>query len=919
LSRDVTLENDEPWDVSEELEPTLLNRALVLPVSSARWITVALTLVAATLVRFLGLNRWPLESHEADLALGAWNLVNGNSTSNHLFGAPFTLEWSGLFIFAGGADDAISRIGFASAGVLAVIGCLWLGRWLGTRVGVAAALLVALSPTMVASSRTIDGGALLILLSIAVLGAGLTSLSSRGIGWPVATGVALALLVLTGPLGIPAALLAILGIFLIGRDEGRPGTEALLVGIASALTTVVLITTALLTRPGSLPASIGELFSRLWDEHLANIGSHFYMPAFNLMLNEPLLIVLAIVAVVASPRRELARALGIWTVTAFMLMSLIASDTSAGYAIVALPLALLAAVGAIHLMDRLPWWSFRRGPALLYAISVLLTLAAIFSLIGLVTGGVGDDTVEWLLRFALIVLVGVLPLSLALSALGARLRGDRLLLVLSALLVIVVGLTVRSSVLTASERPGVPGEPLSANALGADIPIVVGRLQRLSRDQTVNVRDSRDPTGGHGLRIAIDEQVAQPFAWYFRDYPNLQTFDPDTQSVPTNAQVIILAGDRDADTMAPGFRGQSYVYGHEESAVYRSPDWAGMISGIIDPDEWRRIVEFTIDRKPDVPPTASEFQVLATSDLAQQLFPATGPFSLDDRPGAGDGDGQFNRPRGIAIAPDGTTYVVDSRNARIEMFDPTGQFVQAFGSAGSALGQLGQFNTAGSGGPNGIAIGDDGNLYVADTWNHRVEVFSADGQYLQAWGQFADLANNPDAQQQTGSFYGPRGIAYHDGLVYVTDTGNERVQVFKPDGTFIRAFGGYGSGDGQLLEPVGIAVTADGTVLVADSHNARIARFSSDGAWLGAWPISQWDGLQFFEPYLALGPEGTVYASTSQQGSVLAIGPTGTVGLELGQSLLRQPYGVAIEPGGAQLLVVDGGLNAVVRVPIPPK
>jgi DNA-binding beta-propeller fold protein YncE len=517
------------------------------------------------------------------------------------------------------------------------------------------------------------------------------------------------------------------------------------------------------------------------------------------------------------------------------------------------------------------------------------------------------------------VLVGVLPLSLALSALGTRLRGDRLVLILSALLMVLVGLTIRSSVLAASERPGVPGDPLSANALGADIPVVVGRLQRLSRDQTVNLRDSRDPTGGHGLRIAIDEKVAQPFHWYFRDYPNVQIFDPDNTPVPTDAQIVILSGERDADTVAPGYRGQSYVYGHETPMAYRSPDWAGMIGGIIDPDEWRRFVEFTIERKPDTAPTATEFQVLATSDLAQQLFPATGPFSLDDRPGAGDGEGQFNRPRGIAIAPDGTTYVVDSRNARIEMFDPTGQFVQAFGSAGSALGQLGQFNTAGGGGPNGIAIGDDGNLYVADTWNHRVEVFSADGQYLHAWGQFADLANSPDAQQQTGSFYGPRGIAWHDGLVYVTDTGNERVQVFKPDGTFVRAFGGYGSGDGQLLEPVGIAVTADGTVLVADSHNARIARFGPDGAWLGAWPISQWDGLQFFEPYLALGSDGTVYASTSQRGSVLAIGPTGTVGLELGQSLLRQPYGVAVEPGESELLVVDSGLNAVVRVPIPPK
>ena len=63
------------------------------------------------------------------------------------------------------------------------------------------------------------------------------------------------------------------------------------------------------------------------------------------------------------------------------------------------------------------------------------------------------------------------------------------------------------------------------------------------------------------------------------------------------------------------------------------------------------------------------------------------------------------------------------------------------------------------------------------------------------------------AAANEGLFYGPRGLAFHDGELYVTDTGNERVQVFTPDGTFVRMFGTIGSDLGNLLEPVGIAVT----------------------------------------------------------------------------------------------------------------
>ncbi len=585
-----------------------------------------------------------------------------------------------------------------------------------------------------------------------------------------------------------------------------------------------------------------------------------------------------------------------------------------------LPLVLLAGIGVSHLIERLPWGMVRRGPAMLYVGAVLLMAIAAVSLLGLITGGVSDDTGDWLLRFALIVVVAILPLSFAITSIGSRVAGDRLVLVLSAVLVLLSILTIRSSVLAASERPVEPGDPLSAGSTSESIPVVVSRIEKLSRDTTLSQRSSLDPTGGHGLRIALDEEVEQPFAWYFREYPNLSTFDPDTESIPIDAELVILSGTRDARTVAPGFAGQAYEYTTDMPEAFRSPDWGGLLTGVVQPDELRRFADFLLNRNLDEQPTEHQFQLLASAPLAEKLFPATGPFALADRPGAGSGQGQFNRPRGIAVGPDGSIYVVDSRNSRVQKFAPTGEFLLAFGSDGSGPGQLARFATSGGGGPNGIAIDENGDIYVADTWNHRIQVFSSDGVYLRGWGSFFDAQDDPaQAAANEGLFYGPRGLAFHNGEVYVTDTGNERVQVFTPDGTFVRMWGTAGSEDGNLLEPVGIAVTSDGTILVADSHNARIARFSSDGTPFDAWPVEEWTGLTFFEPYLAVGPDGSVYASNSAAGTILTLGPDGEPGATLGEGLVRQPFGIAMSADGGSLLITDGALHAVVTVPIPPK
>src|SRR6476659_4566464 len=125
--RPLTPADAEAWDDELEDEPergSLLDRAIVLPVATGRWLAVAVTLLVGVLLRYLGLDRWPLSVRGADLAYAAHNLVRGEHVPNNLLGAPFAIEWTGLFLFIGGSSDAVARLAAATAGVLVIVAAL---------------------------------------------------------------------------------------------------------------------------------------------------------------------------------------------------------------------------------------------------------------------------------------------------------------------------------------------------------------------------------------------------------------------------------------------------------------------------------------------------------------------------------------------------------------------------------------------------------------------------------------------------------------------------------------------------------------------------------------------------------------------------------------------------------------------------
>ncbi len=191
----------------------------------------------------------------------------------------------------------------------------------------------------------------------------------------------------------------------------------------------------------------------------------------------------------------------------------------------------------------------------------------------------------------------------------------------------------------------------------------------------------------------------------------------------------------------------------------------------------------------------------------------------------GNGEGQFNAPWGIAVdRVRGFVYVVDSANFRVQKFDMTGEFIMAWGSFGNGDGQF-YF-------PRGIAVDQsDGSVYVVDMGNHRIQKFDTSTnvlpQLLTKWGGSPEAghASSPLAQE-AGQLRSPWGVAVGGaGDVYVTDTGNHRVEKFDREGNFITQWGGFGKGDGQFNFPYGIAIDARGSVFVVDSCNTRVQQF----------------------------------------------------------------------------------------------
>lgn len=178
---------------------------------------------------------------------------------------------------------------------------------------------------------------------------------------------------------------------------------------------------------------------------------------------------------------------------------------------------------------------------------------------------------------------------------------------------------------------------------------------------------------------------------------------------------------------------------------------------------------------------------------------------------------EFDRPVGVAVTGDGSRiYVVDaggidSQRHRLVIYDGDGQRLAIIGKRG---GGNGEFNL-----PTHVAVAPDGTVYVLDGGNFRIQAFTSEGEYLRSWGEVG---------RNLGDLARPRGLAVdRSGNIYVVDAAYRNFQIFNPQGQLLMSIGEEGLEDkpGQFALPAGIAVDERGFVYVVDQLFKKIDVF----------------------------------------------------------------------------------------------
>jgi tripartite motif-containing protein 71 len=190
--------------------------------------------------------------------------------------------------------------------------------------------------------------------------------------------------------------------------------------------------------------------------------------------------------------------------------------------------------------------------------------------------------------------------------------------------------------------------------------------------------------------------------------------------------------------------------------------------------------------------------------------------------------GAWSRPWGVDVGANGNVWVAEKSNRRVSVFGEEGELLFRFGSAGTGNGQFEQ--------PVDVEIDENGYAWVADAVNDRIQVFNGEGEYVTQFGE------EGSGEGQIDTDWWLRIALGDDGEVWITDQGNARVQRWSPSSfetttyipTYKSSFGSSGTGNGQFNVLTDVAVDpTDGSVWVADDGNDRIQHFSAAGEYLG--------------------------------------------------------------------------------------
>jgi len=615
-----------------------------------------------------------------------------------------------------------------------------------------------------------------------------------------------------------------------------------------------------------------------------------------------------------------------WTISSVVIYSWAGEKMPWLVVHLAQPFILLTARFVGDLLEDADWRGIVRHGGLVLSLLMVLVLSSVVTLVAVVPFqgmSIWDlrDTAQWLAALA----VGIALLVIAVNYVRRVGRKGSLRVAFATALVLLSLFTVRFSYMASFINYDTAKELLVYAHGGPDVKRVMNEIAEISR------RTVGDATS---IKVAYSSDATWPFEWYLRDYPNRAFFGTNPTKEALDAPVVIVG--REEWTKTEPFLKDRYNRFEGHLIWWPLQDYFTLTPKVIldhvrKPElrkEWWNILFYRKYKQSLAEwPLVHDFAFYVRKDVANQLWDfGVGPTAaaqLPEDPYAGkkvetqavvvwgtEGSepGQFRDPRGIAVAPDGTVYVADSGNHRIQKFDADGTLLKQWGGQGNAVGQFQE--------PWGIAVGPDGSVYVADTWNHRIQKFDADGNFLLMWGEYGQTTVATGAE---GLFWGPRGIAVDTaGQVYVTDTGNKRVQVFDSDGRFIAQFGGLGVLEGKMDEPVGVALDAEGRIYVADTWNQRVQVFDRDFRFLKQWGVHGWIGQGVNnKPYLAVDSRDRVYVTDPEGYRVIVFTADGEFLATLGEygfddRSFSLPTGIAIDAND-NIYVTDTASHRVMK------
>lgn len=295
------------------------------------------------------------------------------------------------------------------------------------------------------------------------------------------------------------------------------------------------------------------------------------------------------------------------------------------------------------------------------------------------------------------------------------------------------------------------------------------------------------------------------------------------------------------------------------------------------------------------PPEAAVTERPVEPSLRSEVLP---PLVMFGR--YGNQTSSFNNPGDLAVDNEGNIWVVDTENSRVQKFAPDGAHLLTLGNQAGA--EKGQFSK-----PRGIAIDNAGFVYVADTWNHRIQKFSLAGEFIMTWG-------SPEV------YWAPKDLVVTDNNeVFIVDTGFHRVHKTDTTGREIKIFGQAGALSDQFQEPVGITTNIDGTVLICDTANHRVQVVDQNGQFVRRFFTYGWESY-YSEPYIAVAPDGRIFVSDSPNHRIQIFSKEGTLlsywgEKGVGKGQFMGPLGICIK--GDKVYVSEGQNHRVQVFQIP--